>query len=206
MNAAPVPPGYPVNLDFDENQTLNRAWGIPIFGIMVRAILVIPHVICLWFLGIAAFLVQLVAWIPVLLSGRYPSWGYTIVGGFMRWSIRVQAWVLLMAGPYPPFGLDAPYPIDLDFESDQQMNPLWGIPLLGIVARAILAIPHFIVLWIFSIVVWLLQWIVWIPVLLNGRYPKWGYEIVGGYLRWQNRLAAYIGLLAAPYPPFRAGD
>ena len=45
------------------------------------------------------------AWIPVLLYGRFPAIGYDLVGGYLRFSTRVSAWIIRMAGPYPPFGL-----------------------------------------------------------------------------------------------------
>jgi hypothetical protein len=33
------------------------------------------------------------------------DWGYTILGGWIRWTMRVNAYVLLLTNEYPPFRL-----------------------------------------------------------------------------------------------------
>ena len=196
--------GYPINVRFDRDQRLNQLWGIPFFGIMVRAILAIPHFIILWFYAIVVTLLFLVTWFPVLIRGEYPKWGYEIIGGYMRWTIRVQAYVGLMVGPYPPFSTrPGIYPVEVDFPESQKLNQLWGIPFLGIMVRAILAIPHFLALWILGILVGFLYLITWYPVLVNGQFPRWGYDLVGGAMRWTYRVTGYVSLMADPYPPFR---
>jgi hypothetical protein len=43
-----------------------------------------------------------VTWIPVLLNGRFPQLGYDLVGGYLRLSIRLSMWTLLVPVPYPP--------------------------------------------------------------------------------------------------------
>jgi hypothetical protein len=195
--------GYPINVTYDRNQQLNQLWGIPLLGIMARAILAIPHLIILWGYGIVVGLVTLITWYPVLTRGEYPRWGFEIVGGYLRWLIRVQAYISLMADPYPPFTNRAGgYPVDVTFAEPAQLNALWGIPILGIVARAVLAIPHFIILWVLGIVVGVIYLISWFPVLTTGRFPGWGYDIIGGTTRWSTRVTAWIMLMGDPYPPF----
>ncbi len=200
--SADNPSGYPVRVTFDRNQSINRLWGIPLLGVVVRAILCIPHfiVLSLWAIGIV--FVYLVIWIPILLMGRYPGWAYGFVGGFARWWLRVVAYIVLMTADYPPFSTARGYAVELDFDENQRLNRAWGIPGFGLWFRMLLAIPHFIVLWLFGILVGVLSLITWIPVLLFGHYPSWGYDFVGGFYRWYARVGAYIGFLASPYPPF----
>jgi Domain of unknown function (DUF4389) len=207
--AAPPPSGpdrYPINVRFDRDQRIGRFWAIPIIGWFARWLVLIPHFILLWAWGIVVFFAMLVTWIPVLLTGRFPDWGYEIVGGFYRWYIRVFAYLLLLAGPYPPFSPTAPYPVEVDFDRDTRLNNLWGIPLLGIWLRGLLAIPHLIILWFLGIAAYLIVLVAWIPVLVNGRYPQIGYEIVGGLFRWYTRVGGWIALMAGPYPPFRLDE
>ena len=207
MDAAPREPGYPVNVRYDRDQRLNQLWGIPIFGIVVRALLAIPHFLILWFYAVVVGFLILIVWYPVLTRGEYPRWGYEIIGGYLRWTVRVQAYVGLMAAPYPPFSTQpGNYPVEVDFPETQQLNPLWGIPILGIVARAVLAIPHLIVLWLLGVLVGFLYLILWFPVLVNGRFPSWGYDLVGGTARWATRVSAWVLLMADPYPPFRLDE
>lgn len=71
-----------------------------------RFILVIPQLIVLSLLALAAFLAWTVAFFAVLFTGRWPDglWGFVV--GVMRWSTRVQAYWLLLTDDYPPFSLE----------------------------------------------------------------------------------------------------
>jgi hypothetical protein len=92
------------------------------------------------------------------------------------------------------------------FDEGVRINRLWGIPLLGWAIRAILLIPHFIVLWLISIVVVILIVFVWVPVLILGRQADVIYTVVGGFTRWWFRVLAYQFLMVDRYPPFSLGE
>jgi len=92
-----------VHLDIpypDAKEGLNR-W-LP----LVKWFLAIPHYIVLWFLGIAALVVVIVAWFAILFTGRYPKDLFDFVVGVLRWCLRVEAYAfLLTTDRYPPFRL-----------------------------------------------------------------------------------------------------
>jgi len=47
-----------------------------------------------------------VAWFAILFTGKYPRSFFDLVVGVLRWSIRVDAYaVLLVTDKYPPFEL-----------------------------------------------------------------------------------------------------
>jgi hypothetical protein len=200
--------GYPVDVRFREDVQINRLWGIPIVGHFVRYLVLIPHLIVLFFLGIAAWIVGIFAWLPVLLMGRQAGFVYALLGGYIRWYTRVTTYFYFLAGHYPPFttSLDADADVDVRIDEDQSINRLWGIPILGQLARMILLIPHFIILSILAILVVCLLLFDWIPVLLLGRQAQLVYTIVGGTTRWATRVLCYLLLLSGPYPPFRLGS
>lgn len=90
-----------LQLDYpDASRYLNR-W-LP----LVKWLLVIPHLIVLAVLAVFAFVAIVVAWIAILVTGRYPRPLFDFVVGVGRWGLRVQAYAfLLITDRYPPFSL-----------------------------------------------------------------------------------------------------
>jgi hypothetical protein len=74
--------------------------------VLLRIILVIPQVVVILFLSIALYFAVLVAFFAVLFTGRWPAGLRDFVVGANRWILRVNAWFLLLADPYPPFSLN----------------------------------------------------------------------------------------------------
>lgn len=72
----------------------------------LRFLYVIPHLVVLFFVNIAWFVVTVIGWFAILFTGAYPEGLYHFSVGAMRWNIRVEAYVLLMRDEYPPFRLD----------------------------------------------------------------------------------------------------
>lgn len=70
-----------------------------------RLILAIPHLIVLWALGIGWAFTSIAAWFAILFTGRYPEGLYHFGVGVLRWSTRVEAYLLLLHDAYPPFTL-----------------------------------------------------------------------------------------------------
>jgi hypothetical protein len=73
---------------------------------LVKWFLAIPHFIVLVFLDIAAVAVVIVAWVAILITGRYPRGWFDFVEGVIRWNNRVVAYAfVLVTDDYPPFRL-----------------------------------------------------------------------------------------------------
>ncbi|MEE8413470.1 MAG: DUF4389 domain-containing protein [Dehalococcoidales bacterium] len=82
----------------DAERDLHR--GMP----LVKWLLAIPHYIILLFLYIGVMFCVLIAWFAILFTGRYPPGLFDFVVGVLRWSLRVEAYaVLLTTDRYPPF-------------------------------------------------------------------------------------------------------
>lgn len=71
-----------------------------------RIILAIPHLIVLSILGIALYVVAVVAFFAVLFTGRWPEGLRDFALGVGRWYVRFEAYFLLLTDEYPPFSLD----------------------------------------------------------------------------------------------------
>jgi len=74
--------------------------------IAVRLILAVPHLLVLFFLVLAWVLCTVVAWFAILFTGEYPASLYPFALGVMRWTLRVETYLLLLVDEYPPFTLD----------------------------------------------------------------------------------------------------
>ena len=68
--------------------------------IAFRPILVIPHLIALFFVLIAWVAISIVAWFAILFTGRYPASLYAIAAGALQWLLRVEAYLLLLVDEY----------------------------------------------------------------------------------------------------------
>ncbi|NHZ86164.1 MAG: DUF4389 domain-containing protein [Planctomycetia bacterium] len=73
---------------------------------LVKWLLAFPHVIVLGFLWIGAIIAIILAWFAILFTGTHPKGIFDYIVGVMRWSLRVEAYALLLTtDEYPPFSL-----------------------------------------------------------------------------------------------------
>jgi hypothetical protein len=94
-------------------------------------------------------------------------------------------------GP-PPSG----YPLRYDVQYPEELSR-WLI-----FVKWLLAIPHFIILYVLSAVTSIVTFIAWFAILFTKRYPKGLFDVVVNIYRWNANVGAYVGLLRDDYPPF----
>jgi hypothetical protein len=73
--------------------------------IFVKWLLAVPHYVALFFLAVAAFVAWIIAFLAVVILGRWPVGLRGFLVGVVRWGTRVQAYVYLLTDVYPPFSL-----------------------------------------------------------------------------------------------------
>jgi Domain of unknown function (DUF4389) len=66
----------------------------------------------------------------------------------------------------------------------------------------LLAIPHFAILYGLQLVARAAAIISWFAILFTGKLPEGLANMVGLYIRYNNRASAYAGFLREEYPPF----
>jgi Domain of unknown function (DUF4389) len=71
-----------------------------------RIILVIPQMIALFVLNIAATIVTVIAFFAVIFTGQWPESMRAFVLNVLGWYLRVQTYYLLLTDEYPPFELE----------------------------------------------------------------------------------------------------
>jgi hypothetical protein len=194
---------------------------------LVKWLLLIPHVFVLAILWFVLWPVTVIAFVAILVTGRYPRPLFDYTAGVLRWSWRVSYYGYSALGTdrYPPFALrDIPdYPARLEIPYPRRLSR--G---LALVKWWLLALPHYAVVAAFtggSYTVYqtaanggqeqavlsygvpgLLAALVLfaaVALLFTARYPAGLFAFVVGMDRWILRVAAYAFLLTDEYPPFR---
>ncbi len=74
-------------------------------GLLLRQLAAIPHYIVLAFVGIAAFVLWIVAQWVILFVANFPRGMWDIEAGYVRWYTRVNAYALGLSDHYPPFSM-----------------------------------------------------------------------------------------------------
>lgn len=74
--------------------------------IFVKWLLIIPHLFILAFVGLAAGVVTFIAFFAILITGSYPRSMFDFMVGFMRWTLRVNLYLLNLTDVYPPFSFE----------------------------------------------------------------------------------------------------
>ena len=94
---------YPVSIEIDP-----PAMPRDRFTVLLRIVLAVPHLLALWVLGAVWAVTTLAAWVVILFTRRMPRGLFRFGVGMLRWSTRVEAYLLLLHDEYPPFTLELP--------------------------------------------------------------------------------------------------
>lgn len=216
--ATTVAGGYPVRVEGRLDAPLSRwLW-------LAKWLLALPHFIILVFLWAAFAVLTVVAGFWIVFTGRYPRAIFDFNVGVMRWGWRVGFYCTSAIGTdrYPPFTLDddPSYPARFDVAYPEKLSR--G---LALVKSWLLAIPHYVIIAIFTngIFWWtsdvgregggvlrfgggligLLVLVAGVILLFSGKYPRGLFDFIMGLNRWVYRVVAYAALMRDEYPPFR---
>src|SRR5581483_1768391 len=162
--------------------------------VFFRLLLAIPHLIWLALWGIAAELAAVVAWFAALFTGRVPDGLHNFMASFVRYAIRVTAYVFLLADPFPPFGSGGTYPVDLRVDRPQPQGRL------SVFFRLLLAVPALVLAYVFRLVNQVVAVLGWFYSLAFGRMNEGMRNISSWLLRYEAQTYAYVYLLALRYP------
>jgi hypothetical protein len=190
--SGPPSPDYPAGFEISYPGELNR-W-LP----LVKWLLVIPHFIALFFVGIGAFFVLVYAFFVVLFTGRWPRGAFDYVVGTLRWALRVVAYYHLMTDTYPPFSLDddPDYPVRLNIAYPEHVAN-WR-PLV----QWLLAFPYLVVAGALYYLTGFMTIVAFFTILFTKEIPRGVFELMVPGLRWNVRGNAYSYFMTERYPPF----
>jgi hypothetical protein len=169
--------------------------------VLLRVILAIPVLICLYFVRYVAGVILVTGWFGALFTGRLPGYAASFLAGYQRWEVRVYTYLLLLTDRYPPFGLlDADYPVSVTI-SPGRLNRA------AVLFRPVLILPA----WCITTILWyglgpILMIPTWLIVLIRGKMPQPLHEAIAASVRYAARTKAYWYLLTDVYPDGLFGD
>jgi ABC-type amino acid transport system permease subunit len=89
-----------------------------------------------------------------------------------------------------------PHPVRLVVEDDYYRNRL------TVFLRLILAIPHLIWFFLWTVLIILTAVLNWLVSIFTGKPPDAFHRLMSAYVRYQAHLGSYLALVADPYPGF----
>jgi hypothetical protein len=96
---------YPVRVHFDRPEQSSRLLALTGALLFLKTLLLLPHLIVVYFLQIAGIVVAYVGYFVVLFTGKLPEGMFTFMAGVLQWYTRTSAWFFGLTDVYPPFSL-----------------------------------------------------------------------------------------------------
>ncbi len=163
---------------------------------LFRLIMVIPVFIVLMLVSYST--TTFGVFLMILFRKKYPKWLFDYQLELARFDARVIAYLGLLTDEYPSSDEEQTVHVEIAYpDAATELNRF--MPLI----KWLLAIPHFIVLWILNIVALLVTIIAWFAIMITGKYPSILFNFAVGVARWGLRVTSYAFLLTTDrYPPF----
>ena len=164
--------------------------------VLVKWILVIPHLVVFGLLAPVFFAVVVVAWFSILITGKFPRQLWNFELQYMRRSTNQTTYAItLQRDEYPPFG-EAPYPATLNIDYPEHLSR-WKV-----LVKWLLMLPNLLALGVVMAGAALAVLAAFFAIIITGKYPPVLFDFVTGAFRWGHRWGAYFYLMSDRYPPF----
>jgi 2-(1,2-epoxy-1,2-dihydrophenyl)acetyl-CoA isomerase len=195
FTGAPAERLHPVQLVVNDDL---RRWRLTV---VLRGFLALPHLVLATAWLYLALVVLVVNWFATLIRGRAPRGLHDWTARFLRYYVHVQAYILLIADPFPGFrGWYGTYPVDLDI-APRERQERWKTLL-----RIVLVIPAYVLMTVLGTVLEVVAIIAWFICLAIGRVPRGMRDLMAYCLRYQAQTYAYLFLLTSRYPTLASGS
>jgi len=166
-------------------------------------VLYIPHGILVQVFGYVFMATAPLHWLIVLITGK-PSKGlYGFNAMIWRYETRTGLFLYGFSEDYPPFAFpmggadDGGYPA-VRVELPEAPDSISRISVLN----GILAIPHYVLIMIYSIAAMLVLFVAWFAVLFTGKWPSGMRDFIVKFSTYATRVWAYAFMATTEYPSF----
>ncbi|HZO05241.1 MAG TPA: DUF4389 domain-containing protein [Solirubrobacterales bacterium] len=183
---------YPISYEADFNPEPNR------WTTFFRILLAIPWLVVGIFWAILFVFTHLIAWVAIIVLGRYPQWLYDFNSGVIRYGIRTSSWVVLQTDVWPPFGIsdDPAYPIRVNVPPPAERQSR-----LKALFRPILALPIIVIVAIVDYIFRFIGLAAWLTIVFRGYLPEWLFSTLAHVHSLETRAYGYVAFLTDDYPP-----
>jgi len=179
---------HPIGLIVTDDLKRNR------LTVFFRLLLAIPQSIWLTIWGIVVQIAVIVAWFAALFTGRVPDGLHAFIARYVRAVTHLEAYLFLLADPWPPFTGERGYPVDLRIDDAAPQNRL------SVLFRLLLAIPALVLTYVFRLVNEVVAFLGWFYALGLGRMHKGMRDLSLWLTRYEVQTLAYLFLLTSRYP------
>ncbi len=178
--------------------------------VFLRLILAIPHFFWLGLFGIVELVVVVVNWFAALATGRAPDGLHEFMAGYLRYAAHVNAYLLLVANPYPRFFLGSrlePYPVDLQIDAPARQSRI------SVLLRLFAAIPALLLAgaavggggtgssrWSGLGIAPTGAFLTWFSALVTGRAPRGLRDMSAWGIGYMAQTYGYLFVLTDRYP------
>jgi hypothetical protein len=184
--------GYPVDVDAQLLPEYSR------FMPLIKWLILIPHYVVLFFLGIGAMFVAFIAFFATLFTAKYPEgmWNYMV--GVHRWALRVMAYHFLITDTYPPFTLEETAEDTIQLKAEYPERVARWRPFFA----GLICIPYAIVASLIYLVASICSFFAFFTILFTKKIPEGLFNVIRNGFTWNLRAGFYSYWMSVEYPPF----
>ncbi len=132
-----LPKVSPLKLSIVYPEKSSRLMAFLTILVFIKPILLIPHFIVIYFLGVASLIAAVCAQFAVLFTGNYPRPLFMLNKAMMLWNNRLNSYFLGLTDQYPSFSFEIE-------EKEEAAKGLWwmigaaaALVLIGIIIAAV---------------------------------------------------------------------
>lgn len=183
---------YPIRYEADYIRQPNR------LSTFFRILAVIPWLIVATIYSIAVTITAFIAWVAIVIVGRYPQGLYDFNAGMLRFFTRINAFGYLQTDQWPSFGIgeDADYSVRAVIAPRPERQSR-----AKVFFRLILALPLLVVSYPVSFLIQGASLLSWLTIVFRGYQPEGIHYVIAFATAWNTRVGGYFLLLTDAYPP-----
>ncbi|WP_419862441.1 DUF4389 domain-containing protein [Candidatus Poriferisodalis sp.] len=192
-------------MDYPASVTVDAPDRVANWRPLVHWILLLPHQVIQMVFVTVAWLLSVLTWIVIFLTGKLPAGIANFQVMYVRHYHRVLSFLHIIHEHYPKFefssaaedpgGSPVAVNIEAQLENRNRLTSLF---------RVIYGLPQIVFVIVYSYLVAAVVTIAYVIILFTGRWPTGMRNFVIGFYRAQTRCLSYIHALNDKYPPFSA--